>query len=541
MSLGSGNPYYQEPWFEGVFLVLCAVLGYVLFWTFMPPIAVSGETLQNVAMAKLLAEGRWLDAISHFNTPPVYPALLALMIKLKHPSNLSDLLEQFKSLNLLLYLTSGGLVHWFARRQIHKPYIFAITLLYMVAPLTLNLAWVLDAQMAYMTISLATVLAIDISLSADSVLGGLLSRREVLLCGTLLGLSILTLQVGYTLLLAFFIVVIKRFGIRKSASIVGVVLLAISPFVARDLFYAMRSPQPYVQPSITLMHRVHSNGIVQMVEDYADQAVYTIAHRTVGELNLHPLDNFAHTPQVTTPSQFSISQKTWGRWLLAFIALVGAFYGMRAYTGVGAIYLCTFMITALILLPQSAMSLGLILPLSLFYLFYGICYTGMWSRRINIPISRVIGPVLTAWILLCSVTTLLAQAHGSVSLLGGKRTPRIMYMSTAQEPENRLELEQTHSSHRRAMDWLDTHTAETARIGAARGNVPAVDSSQVAQQQWQHEVAQYDFLVEEGSSKIAPLKSTGRAGDSLKLVYEDVPGRIRIWEVNPGQVTSATN
>lgn len=538
MSAGA-KPYYLETWFEFVFLAGCVALGYLLYKGLMPAIEINAETIQTMAMAKLFADGRWIDAFSRFNMPPIYPLLQALVIKIKHTTDLPRLIDGFQLINLICYALSVGLVHYFVRRQIHKPYIFAITALYALSPLTLNMAWTLDPQMAYMVLSMATLLVIDVSLSKDSALGGQLSRGEIILCGALLGLSILTRQVGYTLLIGFFFILIKRFGLKKSLSVVGTIMLCLSPFVGRDLFYAARSPESYIGNSTQLLRQAGRHGVLRIVESYADQAVFTIANHTIGNLNLSSLDEVAQTPKRSGPSQIEISKKPWGRWLLAFIAITGAIYGLYQYTGVGTLYLCTYTLTALVLVPQTGLLLSPVLPLLLFSLYYGISRTGQWLKPLHISSSKILAPALTCWISLCSFTTHLAQARGvfgNPNAAGLDHTPRLMYMNTATEPENRLEEEQTKTSHRKAMDWLQEHTPSTARLGRPTQDVASLshEESKEAQEQWKNELGQYDYLLEEGASKLVPMKGKNAHSPSgLKLVYEDVPGRIRIWQVNP--------
>jgi hypothetical protein len=531
--MASGKPYYEENWFEPAFVIGCMFIGFLLFTEMMPTVDVNSHTIQTVAMAKLFADGRWREAISRFNLAPVYPLLIAGLIKLRHTSDFSRLMSLIQHMNLFFYMASAGLVHYFVRRQIHKPYTFAITALYMLAPSTLNMAWGLNPEMTYMVLSMGTLIAIDISLSKESAMGGQLSRNEIILCGALLGLSIMTMAIGYTLLLGFFFVCLKRFGLKKSANVIGIIMLCISPFVGRDLFYAIRRPQPYVGNSAAILHRAGHRGFLSTLEGYADSAVFTIAHHTVGNLNLNSLDAVAQTPSSTEPSNIDIGQKVWVRWLLAFIAITGAVYGFQQYTGIGTLYLSTYTVVALVLMPQYNLPLGEVLPLLLFYLYYGVTRTGQWMKKMHISSSKFLAPVLTVWILLCSFSAHLAQARGDV-YRGSSRTPRVMYMSTAQDPGNRLEEAQTKTAHRKAMDWLDQHTPKDARIGMPQEDVTKLGKSknEEDQAQWDHELGQYDYLVEESGSAFTPLRSRSLP-EGLKLVYEDVPGHIRIWRVKP--------
>jgi hypothetical protein len=93
------------------------------------------------------------------------------------------------------------------------------------------------------------------------------------------------------------------------------------------------------------------------------------------------------------------------------------------------------------------------------------------------------------------------------------------------------------------MDWLKVHTPSSAKVGTPRPQAAeevasaaskdghSKDEQDAQKKAMQSEFSQYDYLVEEGSTRISPAKNG--SGSGLKLVYEDVPGRIRIWQVKP--------
>jgi hypothetical protein len=545
MSAEGAKPYYHETWFEPVFTVACLVVLFLLFHGLMPSVEINPNVIQTVAMSKLFAEGRFADAFSRFNMPPIYPLLLALVIKIRHTSELPRLIESFQTMNLVLAMLSAGLVHYFVRRQIPKHYAFIITGLYVLAPSTLGMAWSLSPQMTYMVLSMSTLIVIDISLSKESVMGGQLSRGEVILCGLFLSLTILSWQVGYLLMLAFMVVMLKRFGLKKSLQVTAGIMLCISPFIARDIFYVVRSPQEYTQSSTYIMQSVRRHGIFKTVGVYADNIMLNLARNAIGELNLSSLDRIAQTPRTTTPNRIGLTEKVWVRWLVGIVATVGAIYGLSQYTGVGSIYMCIYVITAMALLPSAGLTLAPLLPLLLFYLYCGLIRTGQWMHRLDMPLlTRIAAPVLTVWILLCTLTNLLSHAGSQPMVHQQTRealhAPKVMYMSTPPQPETRLEEAQTTSAQRRAMDWLKAHSSESARVGAARPEAaslladdksasPAVKAER--QKALATELGQYDYLVEEGATKLTPASSAASKG--LKMVYEDVPGRIRIWRVRP--------
>lgn len=537
---GSGTPYHEENWFEVLFVATCLFVGFLLFKGLMPPVEMSQDAIQTVAMAKLFSEGRILDAFSRFNLPPIYPMLMALVIKLKHTTELTRLIDGFHTLNLILYFISSGLVYFFVRRQIPKPYTFIITALYAVAPATLGMAWSISPQMVYMTLSMASLIVVDISLSKESAMGGELSRGEIIVCGICLGLSILSWQVGYMLLAAFFFVNIKRFGLKKSALILSVIILCLSPFIGRDLFYVARSPQPYFGPSANILQSMAQQGFFRTVETYADRIVINVTDHALGDLNLASVDRLARTPSSTGPSRIDVEQKPWVRWLIACVAIVGAVYGLYQYTGIGTLYLCTYVVTALALLPSANLTLAPVLPLLLFYLYFGLLRMGQWFQRLDMPLlTKVAVPVLTAWILLATITSHLSLFRSGGNHPFKQHTPKIMYMSTAKSSESRLETAQSLSAHRRAMDWLKAHTdpgdkVATPRPGALNrltGGGKKEKPDTESEKQLQSELGQYNFLVEEGAAKISPARTNQAKG--LKMVYEDVPGKIRIWQVKP--------
>lgn len=534
------RPYHEETWFEILFIAGSFFVGFMLFKGLMPPIEMGPDAIQTVAMAKLFSEGRILDAFARFNLPPVYPLLMALVIKIKHSTELPKLVDGFHTLNLILYFLSIGLVHFFVRRQIPKPYTFIITGLYVLAPATLGMVWAINPQMIYMVLSMASLIAIDISLSKESALGGQLSRGEIILCGVCMGLSILSWQVGYTLLVAFFFVTVKRFGLKKSGLILSVIILCLSPFIGRDLFYVLRSPQPYVGPTVSIVESMANQGFFRTVEAYADRIIVNVTDHALGDLNLASVDHLAHTPKSSGPSRIDVEQKPWVRWVIAIVAITGAIYGLYQYTGIGTLYLCTYVVTALALLPNAGLDLAPVLPLLLFYLYFGLLRMGQWFQKLDMPLlTKIAVPVLTGWILLATFTS-----HLSLFRSGGHRKinghkPKIMYMSTAKDPETRLQQAQTGSAHRRAMDWLKEHTEPDAKVATPRpeamSRLTGTDGKkapdEAEQKQLQSELGQYNYLVEEGASKISPAQAN--KGNGLKMVYEDVPGKIRIWQVNP--------
>lgn len=527
----AAKPYFEEAWFEVAFLAACLGLAAALFYTLLPPADLSPETIQSVAMARLLAEGRVLDAFTRFSQAPVYPLLLSLVIQLRATTELPRLIEGFQQLNLLLYGSSIALVYAFIRRQIRKPYSFIITALYALAPSTLLMAWRVDPQMAFMVFSLGSLVTVDWSLSTESAQGGKITRGELIMCGTLIGLSILTQEIGYTLLIAFFFILIKRMGLKKSALSVSVIVLCISPFIGRDLYSVLRKPDPYIAPSAAIVQSAQKQGLIRTFQDTADNMLQAVTHHAVGDLQVSALDAKSGT------SRIEMDRFPWGRWILGCLALIGLAYGLYQYTGIGSLYLATFLVTSLILFPNNGASLALILPLLMFYLYFGLMRAGEWAKRVHLPLSKIVTPALTVWILLCTATTLSGQL--SDAKIDWKPTmdghlPKVVYLSTAKAPENRLDEARSESAHRRAMSWLSEHTPQNAKVAIPRPESASLAADVAANQPALRKTfGHYDYLLEENAVPIAPAKALTASDQGLKLVYEDIPGKTRIWQIQP--------
>jgi hypothetical protein len=392
--------------------------------------------------------------------------------------------------------------------------------------------------MAYMVLSMGALWAVDHSLSQSSAMAGQITRGELVLCGSFLALGILTHQVGYVMVLAFFFVMLKRFGLKHSATVLAALMLIISPFIGRDLFHVIRKPQAYVASSLALVKTANNHGIFKTLQRYADSMLLSVANDAVGDLNLSPLDSLNDGSSKRVSGRIGIGRQTWGRWALGVVALIGAAYGLYLYTGIGTLYLCAYVFTTLVALPRAGLTLAPVLPLLLLYLYYGMIRTGEWMKRLNLPIARIAIPALTVWILLCTLSAHLTQL--GEAKVGKYHRPQVRYMNTANTPQNRLEEAQKNAAHHRAMDWLKAHTEPDAKVAIPRpeaaGALTGKEKAGSQQAALAKELSKYDYLVEENAGEISSLRQK-RGGlvksHGMNLVYEDVPGRIRIWEVKP--------
>jgi len=564
------RPYYQETWFILLFFGACFGLGYLLFHYLMPtPNLSSHYALSMVAMAKLFAGGRLAEAIGRFNLPPVYAVLVSIAIRLGHSDSLPHLIHGIHQLNLMLYFASIILVHQFVRRHIHAPYSLIVTALYTIAPSTLAMVWDIGPYIAYVVFSFGALYAIDYCLSQESAMAGEITRWELILCATLLGLTILCHQIGYALVLAFAIVMVKRFGFKHSLTLIAMMIVILSPLIGRDLYHVVRHPKEYTRSTELMIQETRHRNPVKTVQFYADRVFTSIGNHTIGGFNLKVLDKLTEEKSFATNRAVQLTRNTWARWAIGILALVGAAFGFRQYTGVGPLYLTAYTIGALVLLPQFSLSLGPVVPLFLLYLYFGIYKTGEWLMRLNLPFEKYVAPTLTAWITLCALSTLFSargdiQAHlftegfqppelqAMAEPISDK--PQILTMNTSQNPDSRLETAQRDAAHRRVMDWLHAHTLTDAQVATPNPQAKAIlttfsgDSS--AKKQIQSELRHYDYLVEEDTDTISGKSSSmlrhhskstlqpdslGTDNGSLHMVYEDIPGHTRVWKISRSQ------
>lgn len=535
----ASKPVYLESWFELVLVTGCMAAGWLLCEHVRTPASLNPETIQTVAMAKLMAEGQWLDALTRFNQPPVYPAMLAGAIKFLNTTRLPELIHGFQQLNAGLYLVSILLVHGVAKRLIRKPYSLLVSVLYTLAPPTLWMAWSVGPHMAFVVFSMASLWMVDRVFSKKLMLpiamGAPITRGDLVGCAALISLALLTHQAGYFLLGAFFLVCLKKFGLRKSAMVLLATVLCISPFIGRDIAYGVREFRTLTRPMQAVTDSIHRDGWLKTAQVYGEYMLKETAHQAVGVMHLSAVSGNA--PTVET------ERVPWVPIVLGVLLLVGLGYGLSAASGISSLYVIAYGFSVLVLLPPDGrLVLAPVLPLLLLYLYYGIMRSGEWFKTVHLPVSRILGPVLTVWILLCTATTLLSQNgfnphHHAMGETGEPAPGNVYAISTAKPPQNRLQKAQLETSRKRALDWLSSHAPKSAKVAiprpAAASRLADHKGGDWIPDQLRSELTRYDYLVEEGSTRFIPNGTETAENGMLKLVYEDAPGKIRIWQIQP--------
>ncbi|MEM0951239.1 MAG: hypothetical protein AAGI66_03735 [Cyanobacteria bacterium P01_H01_bin.74] len=524
----SQSPFYQQTWFEPAFIGLCFLFLFSLFYFFMPTVHLEPQSAKMIAMAKMVASGHFLDAFSQFNIPPIMPMLMGGVIKLLRLSSLISIVEAFRVANFIFVLLSVVVIYFFIRRHLDKSFAFIITGITVIAPTTISMSWELSTVAVYAFLSISTLLVVDISLSKESAMGGQLSRGEIILCGAMLAVTILSWQVGYFLLLGFFIVCWRRFGFQKGLMVLSVILLSISPFIARDIYWVVKQPKVLLSPSLELVNTVEKKGPLKTLQLYADSVTQNLTATAIGDVDL---DALHATGRHSTPFGHSVNlfEKPWVRWAVSVIAVIGAVFGLVQYTGLGSMYLSIYVIATLILLPKTfGLSIAPVLPLLFFYLYYGLIHTGQWMARLEMPLlSRIAPPVLSVWILVSTLSHHIGFAkHGYLTHSHLRQgTSRVIFLSTAKPSSDRLIKAQRGTAHRRVQQWL----SRTLKHGVPKNiRGQAVGSFYL-------KGYNPNYLVLESHNAIAQnLKEKRHDWKGLKRVYQDKPGRIEVWQMPNG-------
>ncbi|MBY0405408.1 MAG: hypothetical protein K2X66_16020, partial [Cyanobacteria bacterium] len=235
------RPYYETWWFEWLFILVCCATGLFLWQMADHPFLETGqENASFVELAKSLVEGKGYTLLHtaedapYIQSPPVYPLMLAGLMTFAHQTDVVKMIHPFKVLNLALYLLSIVLVYSYFQKYIRKPYPFVVTALYAFAPMTLSVAGSITSEMAYMVFSMMAILAIDKYFPEKGVE---VSKWQLFLCIFWVVASVLTRNIGFALLLAFFVIAFRTVGMKQAFLILAVCLVCLAPWFLREVYY----------------------------------------------------------------------------------------------------------------------------------------------------------------------------------------------------------------------------------------------------------------------------------------------------------------
>jgi hypothetical protein len=473
----------------------------------------------------LLKNGVW---VPYVDSPPLYPFLLSLLMRMLGEYQLSELIEPFKVFNFGLYLLSVFLLYRFSSHQIRKPYPYLVTAVYALSPLTLSVACSVTSEMAYVVFSMCAVMTIDKYYSEH---GSGVTRWHLFLCGLCLLAAVLTRNIGFSLILAFFLLSMRTLGTKRACVVVGTLLICLSPWFVREVYYRNYYPTEPVAHTEAPVDRLFQDPVefVSHAFHNGEQNLVDATQNTLGSLDMSRFNALLVQKLHLDSVEFRFSDYAWVRWTLGILIAIGVFVGFYIGSGIGSLYLLVFILVAAVLAVDKQRYLMPIMPLMVYYLYLGLMRVGEWFSQLKIPISKVAVPVLTVLIAVNSLSGHLENL-GESKLLNayGEKSPDM----------------EDHHGYLKALTWLKHNTAAKSEVVSHRPTSTYVYSGRKARRYPQkrkakpllEDLRQSQYILEEANvasvrQYLTPALRKNPQG--FRLVYNDADANIRIWKVMP--------
>ncbi len=498
----------------------------------------TNESLPYITEAKALASGQFNQIFLQWDTQPVYPLILAAILKSVPQISDTSLTDTLKTLNLWFYLGSILLVHWYVRNQIRKPYSLIITTLYALAPVTLIHSLHISPDMTYILLSIAALWSVDMIIGKN---GENVTTEKLVWCCFWVLLAALTHFAGYFLLAAFATLLFKALDLKRAIVAAGTLLVLTAPWLFTQFFQpqltqADRSPMQWLDPP-----KQHSGSLLEFTQQRTQQLATDTTQQTIGTLNL----SFLGSQQQA--QQFHFNQVDWLRWLVAGLVLTGLFFGAWNHSGISSLYLGFYLLSTFFQTPSMNFYTP-VLPLLFLALYYGLMRIGELLKELHIPASKIMGPALTVLILACTATTYLSQLGLGPITLPQAEIPAIKMAQVPRPPKIQPEpkrppiqppeaVAQHEEISVRMARWIQMNTPHNAVIAAQTPQqlprlerkleaLPQTDSPELLLEK----LFRYDFLIEQGGMK-ALSQTLQRYHPHFRLVYQDPTQQVRVWQI----------
>ena len=405
------DPLVTKPSFHGFLVLLSLVSGWLLWWlSDTGTAALSSEgAVRNFELARSLAEGHGYALPNANGTyvpavfpPPLYPALLALVMLFLGTTDPVQVLDPLRFVNLLLYFSSIVLAYfYFASYKLKPPYPQLLMLLFTIAPITLLAANHLTETLLYITLSLAAMVSFN-RVFANAGPGRIPPRPMVTGTASLVGLAVSAHTAGLALLGAYLIQVGRFLGPRRLLWNVLLFAILIVPWGLRSFYYdevannaAFRAQNPTYEEQLNSDPEIEENG---------EQALALLSYSALGA---EPITEAQAANQDWLDRllsfQLPLSQWHWLHWLIGFVLLLGLFHAFVVNTGLAPLYGTLFVLGTVLYhstpqLPNPAP----IFPLILLFLFDGLALMANRLGFLKRPIQAVVLPVVVGVIVIHS-------------------------------------------------------------------------------------------------------------------------------------------
>ncbi len=540
------RPYYTTWWFEWLILVLCFLLSWLL-WNQLDGLWAENANTSNqfIELARSIAQGKGYtlphagEQMPYLDTPPLYPFLLSLVMLFFRTSQATDLASPFLTLNFSLYLLSVVLVYVFISNRIRRPYSFVITLLYTLSPMTLSAVKSMTPELLYLVLSLWAMVTIDTYFAKEP---HRIKRNHVIGACVVVVLSLLTMNLGFALLAAFFGLSLYKLGIKRALLTLAVVLLIMTPWFLREGFHRTfsqvvpaRFEQTLAENPKIMSPSKHPGHFSRQIIHNTDLAMTEITQSTLGSLDFRYLTHpFAQSLGIHQ-WEFHFADTPWIRWSLSCVVLLGIMLGLSQYSGIGSLYLLTLILLSLFFPLEDSLSSFPVMPLKLFFLYNGMLSIIKPLRDLRVPLQQAVIPLLTLFIVLNSLNSYWLTLAKGESAYASFKNPVFNKKGLA-PPVSEV-------AYMKAMRWIRTNTPATAQFMAENPNnvkllsqrfTRPLQRSKAPRHVHRYLLEKTDYVVEEPNSPISQAYLTPalqKYPHHFRLVYHDTNAQIRIWQV----------
>jgi hypothetical protein len=347
--------------------------------------------------ARGLHEGRSLllgnDAMPQYNIQPLYPMVMATVMSVFQPA-IDGGENPLKLMQLFLYLGSILLVYFFSRSYLRTPYPAVITILYTVTPMILLSSGNISADLIYLVISLAGLITMNVALANK---GESATPFQLFMCSAWVVLAIYTRNIGWVLMLAFWLCAAPKLGVKRTSLMVMWMLLALSPWYLRELYVKNVDPTFYRQTaaSVEFNQPQREQARFPSLKEAGQNArvvLWDMTYTLLGNLDMNQMDGgvLSRKLYLQRNLSFNLNRNVWLQYVVAGIIVVGIILGFVRSSGITSFYIILYLLAVCFLPVQKERYLIPVFPLVLLNIYWGMMGFSDLMKRLSMPIVGTI-------------------------------------------------------------------------------------------------------------------------------------------------------
>jgi hypothetical protein len=536
------NKYYETGWFGWLLLLACFGIGCGLWSLTDHPFLLTSnpDSARYLELAQGLVQGRGYGlhhaagpAVPDTMTPPLYPAVIAVMMLILKPHHLLEIVHPLKYLNLGLYLFSTLMFYQVSRRLIRVPYPLVMTVLFTLSPLMLLALGDISPIMLFVTLSLSALFLADCCFEDKHA-----EVTPLRLWGSvvLTGLAMAAHPAGILLAIALSGLALRWLGWKRGWLVPASFIALSAAWIFRGLYHQANSPALFSEISDTLRHTVaFSAPNLDRLADFdfwkrsGGQWVPALVRGLLGTAAPEALTGQNNLLSSLWQLDFRMSALQWIHWLFIGLLGLGALAGLFRKSGVLALFLILYAATALAYgWWDPVANFAPIFPGLLFLLFFGLYSLAEWLKFLKLPILDIMVPALTLLMLFNS-------AGSYLDYLREARLTKAYYQSGKAQLGVR-------TGYLDAFRWIGANTPKSSALIAPRPTLTYVYTGRKTLPIPQGgtlddrlaTLLKADYVMEETGlravrNQLSPL--LGAQPKRFRLVYNDPAAQVRIWQV----------